>query len=89
MSVDGSSLAAAVPGLARSEPHGPGFTRVRNPGGFRYLDPSGAELTDQQALQRIRALAIPPAWENVWIAPDPLGHIQATGADSKGRLQYL
>ncbi|HEY5353693.1 MAG TPA: DNA topoisomerase IB [Streptosporangiaceae bacterium] len=89
MSVDGSSLAAAVSGLARSDPHGPGITRVRDADGFRYRDPSGAELTGQQALQRIRALRIPPAWEDVWISPDPLGHIQVTGADSKGRLQYL
>src|ERR1039458_6987799 len=89
MSLDGSSLAAAVPGLVRSDPHGPGITRARSREGFRYLDLSGAELTAGQALQRIRALRIPPAWEHVWISPDPMGHIQATGVDSKGRLQYL
>jgi DNA topoisomerase I len=88
MSADAPSPAAAVPGLARSDPHGPGITREPAGGGFRYHDPSGAEVTSPQALQRIRALALPPAWTGVWISPDPLGHIQATGVDSKGRTQY-
>src|ERR1039457_2558965 len=86
---DGSSLPAAVSGLVRSDPHGPGIIRARSGDGFRYLGPSGAEITDEETLQRIRALRIPPAWENVWISPDPLGHVQATGVDSRGRLQYL
>jgi DNA topoisomerase IB len=89
MSLDGSSLAAAVSGLVRGDPHGPGLTRARSPEGFRYLGPSGAEVTDEQTVERIRALRIPPAWENVWISPDPLGHIQATGVDSRARLQYI
>jgi DNA topoisomerase I len=89
MSLEIPSLAAAVSGLARSDPHGPGITRARDGEGFRFCDPSGAEITDGQTLQRIRALRIPPAWVNVWISPDPLGHIQATGVDSKGRTQYL
>jgi DNA topoisomerase I len=89
MSAEASSLAAAVPGLVRSDPHGPGSSRVRDEGGFRYLDPAGAEISDAVTLDRIRALRIPPAWADVWISPDPLGHIQATGTDSKGRLQYL
>jgi len=80
---------AAVPGLVRSDPHGPGITRVRDGDGFRYLDPAGAEIGDVATLDRISALRIPPAWADVWISPDPLGHIQATGTDSKGRLQYL
>jgi len=88
MSADAPSPPAAVPGLARSDPHGPGITRERASGGFRYRDPSGAEVTSPETLQRIRALAIPPAWTDVWISPDPLGHIQATGVDSKGRTQY-
>src|ERR1700735_2100674 len=66
--------AAAVPGLTRSDPHGPGITRERADGG--------------QPLLRIRALAIPPAWTSVWISPDPFGHIQANGVDSRGRTQY-
>jgi DNA topoisomerase I len=89
MSLEASPLAAAVPGLVRSDPHGPGMTRVRDEDGFRYLDPSGAQMTDAGTLDRIRALRIPTAWADVWISPDPLGHIQATGTDSKGRLQYL
>ena len=90
MSIETPSLTAAVSGLVRSDPHGPGITRARDGDSFVYCDPSGAEITDQQTLlPRIRALRIPPAWENVWISADPLGHIQATGADSKGRTQYL
>jgi DNA topoisomerase-1 len=89
MSLEASPLAAAVPGLVRIDPHGPGITRVRDTGGVRYLDPAGAEITDATTLGRIRALRIPPAWADVWISPDPAGHIQATGTDSKGRLQYL
>ena len=88
MSAGASSLAAAVAGLTRSDPRGPGITRERSGEGFRYRDPSGAEITQREALQRIGALAIPPAWVDVWISPDPVGHIQATGVDSRGRTQY-
>jgi DNA topoisomerase I len=79
---------AAVPGLTRSNPHGPGITRRRDGARFRYADPSGTAVTDAETLLRIGALAIPPAWTDVWISPDPLGHIQATGVDSRGRTQY-
>ncbi|MFZ0044631.1 MAG: DNA topoisomerase IB [Streptosporangiaceae bacterium] len=83
---------AAVDGLTRSDPRAPGIRRERagdGPGDTaRYLDPAGAEITDVRELARIRALAIPPAWTSVWISPDPLGHIQATGVDSRGRTQY-
>ena len=79
---------AAVPGLTRSDPHGPGITRRRDGTRFRYDGPSGAPVTDAETLLRIGALAIPPAWTNVWISPDPLGHIQATGVDSRDRTQY-
>src|SRR5260370_41986117 len=89
MSIEASPLASAVAGLVRSDPHRAGLSRERTDEGFRYRDPSGAEVTDEETLDRIRALRIPPAWENVWISPEPLGHIQATGVDSKGRLQYL
>ena len=88
MSTDTSSAPAAVPGLTRSDPHGPGITRERAGDGFRYRDPSGAPVTSSQTLLRIGALGIPPAWKDVWISPDPLGHIQATGVDSRGRTQY-
>jgi len=80
--------AAAVPGLIRSDPHGQGITRERVAGEFRYYDPSGSEVTSPKTLRRLGALGIPPAWKDVWISPDPLGHIQATGVDSRGRTQY-
>jgi DNA topoisomerase I len=79
---------AAVAGLTRSDPSGPGISRFRQGDGFGYRDPSGAEVTDAGTLRRIRDLALPPAWTGVWISPDPLGHIQATGVDSRGRTQY-
>ena len=88
MSADASPRAAAVPGLNRSDPHGPGITRERASDGFRYRDPSGAAVTNGQTLLRIGALGIPPAWQDVWISADPLGHIQATGVDRRGRTQY-
>jgi DNA topoisomerase-1 len=88
MSDDLSPGAAAVQGLVRSDTSGPGITRKRGPGGTAYADPSGAPVTDPATLLRIKTLAIPPAWTRVWIAPEPLGHIQATGVDSRGRTQY-
>ena len=55
---------------------------------FRYLDPNGRTVTDRDTRGRIKALAIPPAWRDVWICPHPLGHLQATGRDARGRKQY-
>ena len=74
--------------LHRSNAALPGFARVPDDSGFAYRDVNGAPLTDPAALARIRALAIPPAWRDVWICPDPLGHLQATGVDAAGRRQY-
>jgi DNA topoisomerase-1 len=88
MSADPGPGTAAVAGLTRSNPHGPGITRTAEGRGFRYRDPSGAELLDSATLQRIAALAIPPGWTDVWISPDPFGHIQAIGTDRRGRTQY-
>ncbi len=79
---------AAVSGLSRSDPRGPGITRVPGSAGFSYRDPAGSPVSDAGTLARISALVIPPAWTNVWISADPSGHIQATGTDSRGRLQY-
>jgi DNA topoisomerase I len=79
---------AAVTGLTRSDPRGPGISRVRASDGFVFLDASGARVSDAATIQRINALGIPPAWRKVWISADPLGHIQATGVDSRGRTQY-
>ncbi len=57
--------------------------------GFTYRDAEGEKIGDEETLERIRELAIPPAWKEVWICPDPLGHLQATGTDAAGRKQYL
>jgi len=66
----------------------PGISRLRRGRGFRYLDSDGEPIDDAATVDRIRALAIPPAWTDVWICSDPLGHIQATGVDAAGRKQY-
>jgi DNA topoisomerase-1 len=66
----------------------PGFTRVRHGSSFRYRDAKGRWLRDANELSRIRQLAIPPAYTNVWICPLPNGHLQATGIDARGRKQY-
>jgi DNA topoisomerase I len=75
--------------LRRSDPSAPGYSRARSGGGFAYVDPSGRRLSDPHELERIERLAIPPAWQRVWISPDPMGHLQATGVDAAGRTQYL
>ena len=74
--------------LTRSDPGGSGIRRRRCGRGFRYLGPDSAAIKDERTLSRIKSLVIPPAWEDVWICPDPLGHIQAIGTDSAGRRQY-
>lgn len=66
----------------------PGISRLRRGKGFAYRLPDGSALSDQQQLQRIRALAIPPAYTQVWICTRADGHIQATGRDARGRKQY-
>lgn len=66
----------------------PGIRRLRTSKGFRYTHPDGTALRDSATLQRIKALAIPPAWTDVWICPLANGHLQATGRDAKGRKQY-
>jgi DNA topoisomerase I len=66
----------------------PGIRRRKRGTGFGYVGPDGAPIRDGETLARIKALAIPPAWTEVWICPDPRGHIQATGLDAKGRKQY-
>jgi DNA topoisomerase-1 len=75
--------------LRRSDCSGPGITRRRRGKGFEYRDEDGTRITEPEVLDRIRELGIPPAWENVWICPYPLGHLQATGTDAAGRKQYL
>ena len=75
--------------LRRADCAGPGIRRIRRGRGFSYEDGPGEKITDEETLDRIRQLAIPPAWREVWICPDPFGHIQATGHDEAGRKQYL
>ena len=66
----------------------PGILRKRAGTGFAYVGPDGRKLTDRKEIARIRALAIPPAYADVWICSYPNGHIQATGRDARGRKQY-
>ncbi|HET6389780.1 DNA topoisomerase IB [Hyphomicrobium sp.] len=66
----------------------PGIARKKRGSGFSYTLPSGGTVKDARTERRIRSLAIPPAWTDVWICPLPNGHIQATGRDARGRKQY-
>jgi DNA topoisomerase IB len=67
----------------------PGISRRRQGRGSTYVHPNGQRVADDATLERIRSLAIPPAWEDVWICPDERGHLQAVGTDGAGRKQYL
>ena len=79
---------ARAAGLRYVSDERPGISRRRRGRGFQYLDPDGATITDRDERERIGALAIPPAWTDVWICPSRNGHIQATGRDGRGRKQY-
>jgi DNA topoisomerase I len=79
---------AAAAGLRYVSDARPGIRRVRRGKGFRYLGPDGSALRDPAVLDRIRRLAIPPAWTEVWICPSAQGHLQASGRDSRRRKQY-
>ena len=81
----GAALAA---GLAYVAEEGAGIRRQRAGTGWRYIGPDGHTIRDRAVTSRIRALAIPPAWRDVWISPSDRGHIQSTGRDAKGRKQY-
>ena len=74
--------------LKRTDCSGPGIRRRKRGKGFEYLDSDGRRVTEPSVVERIQELAIPPAWEEVWICPYPMGHIQATGIDAAGRKQY-
>jgi DNA topoisomerase I len=77
-----------VPRLRRSDLSRPGYTRRRAGKGWVFLDEHGQRITDPDVLGRVRSLAIPPAYTDVWISPHPFGHIQAVGTDAAGRRQY-
>ncbi len=79
---------ARAAGLRYVSDASPGVARRPAGAGFRYLRPDGAALRDRATLVRIRSLAIPPAWRDVWICPRDDGHLQATGRDARGRKQY-
>src|ERR1700689_3698427 len=66
----------------------PGIRRMRTGKGFYYLTPENRRLSSASELRRIESLAVPPAYENVWICVSPRGHLQATGHDARGRKQY-
>ncbi len=80
--------ALATRNLSRSDLTAAGIRRRRCGRGFQYLGPGAEPVRDPGVLDRIKALVIPPAWEDVWICADPDGHIQAVGTDSAGRRQY-
>ena len=75
-------------GLRYTSDRRPGIRRIRHGSSFTYLAPDGKSLRDAAELRRIKSLVIPPAWTDVWISPDPRGHLQATGRDARGRKQY-
>jgi DNA topoisomerase I len=79
---------ARAAGLRYVSDDRPGISRRRRGRGFQYIGPDGETITDRDARARIEALAIPPAWTEVWICPSPNGHVQATGRDARGRKQY-
>jgi DNA topoisomerase-1 len=75
--------------LRRIDCSAPGITRRRRGRGFEYLEEDGTRIEEPEVITRIRELAIPPAWRDVWVCPYPNGHLQATGLDAAGRRQYL
>ena len=84
---NGKAVARSA-GLRYVDDRRPGISRVIHGKRFRYCGPDGRPIRDGETLTRIRSLAVPPAWTHVWICPDPEGHVQATGRDSRGRKQY-
>lgn len=80
--------AAKSAGLVYVSDRMPGYRRIGTQKTFRYLDTRGHVIRNAQILQRLRRLAIPPAWTQVWISPNPDGHLQAVGRDVRGRKQY-
>lgn len=88
LDVTDPAQAARAVGLRYVTDAVPGIQRKRTRHGFIYSSPDGQPLRDQEELERIASLAIPPAWTDVWICPNPRGHMQATGRDDRGRKQY-
>jgi DNA topoisomerase-1 len=78
-----------MPRLRRTDHHHPGISRRRSGTGFTYQDADGRTISDPEVREPLAHLGIPPAWTDVWIAPYPNGHVQATGTDAAGRRQYI
>src|SRR5881275_451032 len=92
-SVDAAELldpieSARAAGLRYVSDLSPGLRRKRAGKGFTYSASNGSAIRSSETVRRIKGLAIPPAWTDVWICPDPRGHLQATGRDARGRKQY-
>jgi DNA topoisomerase-1 len=83
-----AAAAARDAGLRYVSDARPGIQRRKGPLGFKYISATGRVIRSKSEIARINRLAVPPAWTDVWICPDPRGHIQATGRDAKGRKQY-
>jgi DNA topoisomerase-1 len=81
-------MPTSVSGLRHASDRRPGISRRRASRGFTYRDPDGRTIRDPETIRRIRAIAVPPAWTDVWICSFPNGHLQATGRDARGRKQY-
>ena len=87
IALPGPDLADAA-GLHYVSDNDPGISRIKTAKGFAYKDAKGRPVADERTLFRIKGLVIPPAWTDVWICPDRMGHIQVTGRDQRGRKQY-
>ena len=83
-----ASAAAKSAGLRYVHDDQPGIARRKRGKTFHYVDADGHPVKDADTLARIKSLVIPPAWTDVWICKQPLGHLQATGRDARGRKQY-
>lgn len=88
VSIPDPKMSAMEAGLRYVHADRPGITRHRAGKAFFYRDAKGERITDEKTLARIKSLAIPPAWEDVWICPSANGHLQATGRDTRNRKQY-
>src|SRR4051812_31625284 len=84
---DAAHTLASMPGLRFVSHEEPGISRRKRGSSFEYRDPNGHPV-DRATRERIASIAIPPAWTDVWISPDPDGHLQAVGRDARGRKQY-
>src|SRR5947208_1897642 len=81
-------LAARAAGLRHVSDASPGLKRIARGDTFEFVDAKGEPVFDEETLARIRKLAVPPAWTDVWICANERGHLQATGRDARGRKQY-